>query len=502
MGESKVRASRSGMFLVVAFFGLFALVGAGVTMAMGIIPLWNAHEAEGWEVTTCTIQASHVGQHRSDDGTTYSVELEYTYDWLGQARTGDRYDFSIGSSSGRASKQAVVDAHPPGAQVPCFVNPHNPTRVVIQPNAGGFVWWGVFGLPFLAVGIVGPWLFLRSRARDEAAATAPPTDGPVELSPARGRWLSVVGFAVFAILWDSITLIGWTLADGDTFTQIFLSVFALLGAVLTFGVVPHRLLAAFNPRPRGVLADPLVIGGETDLMWTLDGRSESLTELVITLVGEEVATYRRGTKSVTQRWAFVERELARVGPTGDPSGGVVSIALPTGVPSFAARNNKVEWSLRFVGQIPRWPDLDETLALQVRSGPQRPAPILLNTPRPTVWEDGITVQLPQGSYAPGDMLDADVAWGDPGSKGEVLVTLLWYTVGKGTEDVVIVRQERFPTDGRAGRQRLAWPLPHEPWSFSGRLVGVTWALEASLEPRGEVHRLDFVLGPDRLEARL
>ena len=81
-------------------------------------------------------------------------------------------------------------------------------------------------------------------------------------------------------------------------------------------------------------------------------------------------------------------------------------------------------------------------------------------------------------------------------RGKVVVSLLWFTSGRGTEDVGVVAREEGEVDGE-----LALPfelrLPTTPWTFSGRLVSVQWAVEVSLEPGGEVTRVAIVSGPGR-----
>ena len=48
-----------------------------------------AHEQESAEVVT----------HPGDDGDTYSIAVRYVYEVGGASYSGDRYDFSIGSTS-------------------------------------------------------------------------------------------------------------------------------------------------------------------------------------------------------------------------------------------------------------------------------------------------------------------------------------------------------------------------------------------------------------------
>jgi hypothetical protein len=53
-----------------------------------------------------------------------------------------------------------------------------------------------------------------------------------------------------------------------------------------------------------------------------------------------------------------------------------------------------------------------------------------------------------------------------------------------------------------GEQRVSLRAPSGPYSFSGRLISLLWALEAVAEPGGEVARREIVLSPSGEEVRL
>ena len=46
------------------------------------------------------------------------------------------------------------------------------------------------------------------------------------------------------------------------------------------------------------------------------------------------------------------------------------------------------------------------------------------------------------------------------------------------------------------------PLPREPYSFSGTLISVTWAIELIVEPGEHVERREFVLSATGQEITL
>jgi hypothetical protein len=92
-----------------------------------------------------------------------------------------------------------------------------------------------------------------------------------------------------------------------------------------------------------------------------------MTLFTITLEGREEATYRRGTSTSTDKSVFASIELARVTHPKEMKRGRVKAAIPAGtMHSFASKNNKFVWELKVVGEIPRWPDVGEEYAIDVK----------------------------------------------------------------------------------------------------------------------------------------
>ena len=63
------------------------------------------------------------------------------------------------------------------------------------------------------------------------------------------------------------------------------------------------------------------------------------------------------------------------------------------------------------------------------------------------------------------------------------LSLFWHTKGKGTKDVGIIDTIRIDNPGTLGGRHFKFLLPHGPYSFSGKLISIIWALELTL-PRG------------------
>ena len=118
--------------------------------------------------------------------------------------------------------------------------------------------------------------------------------------------------------------------------------------------------------------------------------------------------------------------------------------------------------------------------------------------------DVIEVQTEGGrsQYLPGEAVAGTVSWRLDEPAEAVEVRLFWYTRGKGTTDVQVVKAQHFPSAGTSGRRSFRFVLPEEPYSFSGKLVSLIWALEAVVQPGDRSQRLELVVGPQGREVVL
>ncbi len=117
----------------------------------------------------------------------------------------------------------------------------------------------------------------------------------------------------------------------------------------------------------------------------------------------------------------------------------------------------------------------------------------------------IRIHLKGGvAYEPGSEVRGRVEWqAEAGERPKaVLISLLWHTEGKGTEDVEILEQIEVEHPPVIGDRDFTFRLPDFPWSFSGTLLSLIWAVEASLEPGSTVERVDLISAPGGEEVRL
>ncbi|NOX99711.1 MAG: hypothetical protein GXP30_08295 [Verrucomicrobia bacterium] len=116
----------------------------------------------------------------------------------------------------------------------------------------------------------------------------------------------------------------------------------------------------------------------------------------------------------------------------------------------------------------------------------------------------IKTELDNLAYTPGETLRGEVAWKVDLMKnsngGEV--RLFYYTSGKGDRDVEMIETHSVDIISESGSRKFEFHLPQEPYSFSGKLVSLIWAVEFQVLESDETERLEFVLSPNGVEIDL
>lgn len=106
------------------------------------------------------------------------------------------------------------------------------------------------------------------------------------------------------------------------------------------------------------------------------------------------------------------------------------------------------------------------------------------------------------SYAPCETVEGTIQWNLEANPRSLELALFWYTAGKGTRDVGVVNSLKFDAPGAFGQKDFAFNLLDGPYSFSGRLISLIWAIELTCSPGGEAVRREFVLSPTGREVLL
>jgi hypothetical protein len=108
----------------------------------------------------------------------------------------------------------------------------------------------------------------------------------------------------------------------------------------------------------------------------------------------------------------------------------------------------------------------------------------------------------RANFEPGEELEGAVLWEGTEKPESAEVRLLWFTRGKGTEDVSVVASETFSNPQIGDTRQFRFRLPEAPYSFNGKLIALTWAVEVVIEPGGHYSRVTFMMAPGGKEVRL
>jgi len=105
-------------------------------------------------------------------------------------------------------------------------------------------------------------------------------------------------------------------------------------------------------------------------------------------------------------------------------------------------------------------------------------------------------------FAPGEEMRGTVTWSTESPGEKIELRLFWFTRGKGSEDAGIVETIPFDQPSPHETRPFRFRLPAGPYSFSGQLVSLVWALELVANGSKTVARREIEVGPDRREVRL
>lgn len=362
------------------FFIIFLLISTIIFYFLGIRPFLRILDAKDWLECPCEIISSEVKSHSDNDGTTYSVEIVYSYNLYGEEHRSNRYNFLGGSSSGYSGKQKIVTHYKPGTNTICYVNPRNPAIAVLNRGFTMEMLVALVPLAFVLIGIGGIFYLIRSKAKERKArirnvydvknpVEGVPSAGRVELKPKSSPVKNLIIVIFLALFWNGIVsiFVYQVVQDKhDWLFALFLIPFVLIGIALICGVF-YCFLTLFNPRPKLILSSGAAHPGErVNLKWEFTGHTESIRKLNISLEGYEESKYRRGTSTYTDKSVF---ERVIIMDTDDsmkiPCGQSAFTVPPGTMHTFEASNNKIIWVLKINGVISFWPDIKQEFPFTV-----------------------------------------------------------------------------------------------------------------------------------------
>ncbi len=118
------------------------------------------------------------------------------------------------------------------------------------------------------------------------------------------------------------------------------------------------------------------------------------------------------------------------------------------------------------------------------------------SPLSILLDDGRT------EFEPGETISASIEWSLPNPPDSVELRAVWNTVGKGSRDLGIEHSITFDSPNPSDSRRVEVPLPSAPYSFSGKLVSLVWALELVALPSRKSCRREITIAPGGSEVIL
>jgi len=118
--------------------------------------------------------------------------------------------------------------------------------------------------------------------------------------------------------------------------------------------------------------------------------------------------------------------------------------------------------------------------------------------------DELRIELEDGRsrFAPGDRIRGIARWRLEEQPEELEIRLFWYTEGKGERDVLVVERVPLGARSREGSEAFAFTAPPAPFSFSGKLISLIWAVELVTLPDGDAGRREITLSRSGEEIRV
>jgi len=107
----------------------------------------------------------------------------------------------------------------------------------------------------------------------------------------------------------------------------------------------------------------------------------------------------------------------------------------------------------------------------------------------------LTINGDRDTFAPGETAEGKAVWQMDSPPKKIYLRLFWFTRGKGTEDLGMVSEIVFDQPPASGSRAFTLPLPQSPYSFSGQLVSLFWALELSAEGSDLTAVKEIVISP-------
>lgn len=398
------------------FFGVFLLLGS-----LSLTLLWNILVVPEWRVNHDFEEGRGVvRQVRLDErpearGMVYRPAVRVEYQVAGQTYDDFTYDIHFHTphaySTDRQASAAPLDQFRPGDEIPIWYNPADPREFVV---VRGYTWllWFLLLLPvaFILIGGVGLALtiFHWGKSVEHRVATTQmarrlnplkteeadfgefpnvPHDANITNSPGTrlkyrlpidlSRGWRLLGIFLACLFWNGIVTVFVILAINshlqgrpEWLLTVFVLPFAAVGIAMIYFVIRELLVTTgVGPTQLEISAHPLRPGGKYEVL-VLQGGRLTIDAIDLLLVCDEVATYRQGTDTRTDRarvysQPFLHREQIEVLPQMAFEDRT-HVEIPAEcMHSFKADHNEVQWKLIVRGDIAGWPPFERAFPVIV-----------------------------------------------------------------------------------------------------------------------------------------
>jgi hypothetical protein len=103
------------------------------------------------------------------------------------------------------------------------------------------------------------------------------------------------------------------------------------------------------------------------------------------------------------------------------------------------------------------------------------------------------------TFRPGETISGAVLWELEEAPELAEVRLIWFTRGKGTEDGATAETVKLDAPPAAETRPFSFTAPNGPYSFSGTLIALIWAVEFVAQPGEECERVEITIAPEAKE---
>ena len=107
-----------------------------------------------------------------------------------------------------------------------------------------------------------------------------------------------------------------------------------------------------------------------------------------------------------------------------------------------------------------------------------------------------------GYCEPGAKLAIPIAWRFDEEQSGLELRVVWNAHGKGSPNLGVVHTESVEHPSFQGSRTIHVELPQAPYSFSGTLVSIVWALELVAQPSQVSTRHEIVIAPQGREVSM